>query len=59
MKVVGKDDPDLGMCDWCQSDEGVRRQTSVRGQFNGEPCLVRMWLCGPCAKDRREASRVA
>ena len=36
------DNPDIGMCDDCGTEDGTRRPTIVDG------CVA--WLCGPCKR---------
>lgn len=48
--VLGIDDPDIGMCDMCGTEEGRRYRTIVTRTFDGSPRRVVAWLCGPCKR---------
>ena len=43
-------DPDIGMCDWCGSEDGVRAQVLVTVSRGQQPVL--MWLCHECREER-------
>ena len=54
-EIVNIDEPDIGLCDDCGSEEGRRYRTIVTRRFDGEPRRLIAWLCGSCkraAQDR-------
>lgn len=53
--VLGIDDPDIGMCDMCGTEDGRRSRTIVTRTFDGAPARVVAWLCGPCKRAERAA----
>lgn len=47
---MATNDPDIGLCDWCGSEDGARRQIPVT--VSREPVqIVRMWICDECVND--------
>ena len=47
------DDPDIGMCDDCGTEDGdTRYRTIVDGTWDGVPGRCVAWLCGPCKRAR-------
>lgn len=41
-------DRDIGMCDWCGSEEDPRTRVIWLTTVNGEPTRVGVWLCAEC-----------
>lgn len=46
--LLGKDDPDIGMCDGCGSDQGHRVRTELTRTVARQSVRVVAWLCPPC-----------
>ena len=54
------DDPDIGMCDDCGTEDGdTRYRTILTGTWDGIPGRCVAWLCGPCKRERNRRARNA
>ena len=46
------DDPDIGMCDYCQSEDGRRhRVVTDDHEIAGRRRAIAVWLCDACWQD--------
>lgn len=53
LPIVNPDEPDIGMCDACGSEDGRRRRRVVTATLNGVVERVVTWLCADCVAERK------